>query len=52
MFGTLQDPLTSLQLNYIHSCLCATSKKIMADFQYDALLTGNIIKRNVLNKDT
>lgn len=52
MFGTLQDPLTSQQLNFIPSCLCTTSKTMMADFQNDALLKGNIVNRDVLNKDT
>lgn len=52
MSGILQDPLTSLQLNYNHSCLRTTSETVMADFQNDALLIGNIINRVVLNKDT
>lgn len=51
MFESLQDPLTSLQLSYIHSCLHATSKTTMADFQYAAFILS-FISKDVLNKDT
>lgn len=38
-------------IKYIHSCLHATSKTMMADFQDDALLLLSIINRDAL-KDT